>query len=207
MINKIKWIAGISIIFFLILATNYVDRNDFQRIQDTMQTIYEDRIVAQDYVMELFMIYHEKALVNADASTSFNKGRNDLLNKNMQDYITKFATTRLTVKEQNLFDELVLRFDNVKKVEQSFGESISVADRQAYTSVLIDLQKSLFDLSKIQVEEGRRQLYIGKKAIYSIELLKKIEVYFLILLAVIVQLLILYKPKQKQQPNPINSPL
>jgi hypothetical protein len=46
------------------------------------------------------------------------------------------------------------------------------------------------------LEEGSRQLKISRRAIDTIELFTQIEIYILIFLAIIVQIIVMYKPKE-----------
>ncbi|MDG1728743.1 MAG: hypothetical protein P8K68_03220 [Algibacter sp.] len=63
--NKIKWVLGISMIFILILSTNLIDRNSFVRMKDSVVTIYEDRIIANDLIFEMSKSVHEKEIAVA----------------------------------------------------------------------------------------------------------------------------------------------
>lgn len=68
--NKIKWVLGILMIFILILSTNLIDRNNFIRVEDSVVTIYEDRIIANDLIFDISKSIHEKeiAIVSSDSS-------------------------------------------------------------------------------------------------------------------------------------------
>lgn len=57
------------------------------------------------------------------------------------------------------------------------------------------LKGDLDDLSDIQMMEGRRQLFAGKKAVSSADLFTQLEIVALILLAIAVQIIILYSPR------------
>ena len=52
-------------------------------------------------------------------------------------------------------------------------------------------------MAKIQLIEGEKQMSISKKAIDKIDLFTSIEIYILIVLAIIVQGIILYTPKKE----------
>jgi hypothetical protein len=59
------------------------------------------------------------------------------------------------------------------------------------------IKQILAELSKIQLNEGGRQMSISKKAIDTVELFTQIEIYLLVFLAIIIQIIVMYKPKQK----------
>ena len=50
--NKIKWTLGILMVFVLIVTTNLIDRNNFVRVKDSVVSIYEDRLVAKNLILE-----------------------------------------------------------------------------------------------------------------------------------------------------------
>ncbi len=196
MITKVKWILGISMVFFLILATNYLDRNNFRQVQESIETLFADRIVAQDIVFEMSMIHHEKLQLMPVSPVQFPVEAQQSLNKKMSDWIQAFSETKLTPKEENLFNDLQTDFKKVSAIETQMQTQSDVATLQAYQLALKELNDSIYTLSKFQVEEGRRQLMIGKKAIGSINMLKNLEFYVLLILAILIQILLIYKPKQ-----------
>jgi len=58
-----------------------------------------------------------------------------------------------------------------------------------------EVKDNLYDLSKIQLDEGKKQMSISEKAISSVELFTQIEIYILIFLAILIQIIVIYKPK------------
>ena len=113
--NKIKWILGISVVFLLIIATNYVDRSNFRRVQNSIETIYEDRLVAQDLVFKMSLIIQHKVLdYSIDDSLRMDKDyRQD--NANMDSLLVRFHETRLTRNEAVI----------LKTFEDNFAEARS----------------------------------------------------------------------------------
>jgi len=69
--NKVKWILGILMIFILIIATNLIDRNNFLRIKDSLDTIYEDRLIVKDLIFKMSKSVQEKELAVARLDTVF----------------------------------------------------------------------------------------------------------------------------------------
>jgi hypothetical protein len=54
-------------------------------------------------------------------------------------------------------------------------------------------------LDKIQIDEGKRQLSISKKAVDSIELFTQIEIVILIVMALAILVVICYNPAKKKK--------
>ena len=63
--TKIKWVLSVLLVFFLILATNLIDKDNFRRVKNSIVTIYEDRLVANDLIFELSQLVHQKELAAA----------------------------------------------------------------------------------------------------------------------------------------------
>ena len=104
--NKIKWVLGILMIFTLILATNLIDRNNFFRVKDSVVTIYEDRIIANDLIFEMSKLVHEKEVAIALSDSVFFIQTNLDVNNNIQNLISRFELTKLTIEESKIFNEL-----------------------------------------------------------------------------------------------------
>ena len=195
--NKIKWVLGILMIFTLVLTTNLIDRNNFVRVKDSVETIYEDRIIANDLIFEMAKLVHEKEVAVSLSDSVFFSQTNLSVNNNIQNLISRFELTKLTIEESKIFNELKSNFQNLINSENKLINS-NFEDK---TKVLIDISNIKFnlgDLSKVQLNEGKRQMSISKHAMNTIELFTKIEVYFLVLLAITIQIIVMYQPKQKE---------
>jgi len=59
-----------------------------------------------------------------------------------------------------------------------------------------EISLNLYDLSKVQLNEGKRQMILNNKTMENIDLFAQLEIIFLIIMAVLVQIIILYKPKE-----------
>ena len=64
--------------------------------------------------------------------------------------------------------------------------------------LLFEIDENLYDLTKIQLNEGRRQMSISQKAIDTVELFTQIEIYLLVFLAIVVQVIVMYNPKKEK---------
>lgn len=177
--NKIKWVLGISMIFILILATNLIDRNNFIRVKDSVVTIYEDRLIAGDLVFKMFKLVKQKEVALKLSDTLFFNKENDKINDHISNLILMFEQTKLTYEERTIFKNLKSNFKTLNDLEITFTES-SFKNKGNQEYVLISINKNLDDLSKIQLNEGRRQMSICKRATGAVELLTQIEICLLI---------------------------
>ncbi|WP_166959917.1 MCP four helix bundle domain-containing protein [Yeosuana marina] len=192
--NKIKWVLGILMVFILILATNLIDRNNFIRVKDSVVTIYEDRLIASDLVFKIFKSVNKKEVALKLLDTSFFHQKNQAVNDDIHNLISRFELTKLTPEEQTIFKNLKSNFETLKSVERNFIAS-NFTEKSNQENIIININKNLDDLSTIQLNEGNKQMSIGKRAVSSVELFTQIEICLLIILAIIIQIIVMYKPK------------
>ncbi|MBP93496.1 MAG: chemotaxis protein [Flavobacteriaceae bacterium] len=194
--NKIKWVLGILMVFVLIITTNLIDRNNFLRVKDSVTTIYEDRLIANDLIFEILSPVHEKEVAIALSDSSFFSNKNAVINSNIQGFIKQFEQTKLTREEQAVFSDLKRNISDLKVAETAYVDS-DFSNKNEVLSQISAVNKNLYELSKIQLNEGSRQISISNRAIETVELYTQIEIYFLIFLAIVVQIIVMYNPKKK----------
>ena len=194
--NKIKWILGILIVFVLIITTNLIDRNNFVRVRDSVVTIYEDRLIVKGIIYDISKTIQEKEVAVAKSDTSFFNTENPKINKELEVLISNYEKTKLTDEENKNFNDLKAHLKDLKASEQQFIDS-ELSDKSAINNDINAIKANLDDLSRIQLDEGNKQMAISKRAIDTVELFTQMEIYFLIFLALLIQIIIIYQPKDK----------
>ena len=194
--NKVKWILGILMIFVLIIATNLIDKNNFVRVRDSVVTIYEDRLIANDLIFEMLKSVQQKELAVLISDSTFFKNQNSKVNDNLQSLVSRFEQTKLTSEEAKVFKDLKGNVQSLINSEIQFLNS-DYSDNSQVVKNIESLKTNLNNLSKIQLNEGSRQMSISKRAIDTVELFTQIEIYILVFLAILVQIIVMYKPKEK----------
>jgi hypothetical protein len=195
--NKVKWALGLFLVFFLIIATNLIDKNNFKRIRDSVVTIYEDRLIAQDLILKLKVLVQEKEMAFMLSDTSFFKGRNTAVNREIEEIIGRYLTTRLTDDEERIFSRFQTRMGTLLKLESS-GDNSQPGDPGQYKKQIGLIKENLQELSEVQLEEGRRQSSLSKEVLETVELFTQIEIYVLVFLAILIQILVIYTPKKSR---------
>ncbi|MDC6388566.1 MCP four helix bundle domain-containing protein [Maribacter sp. PR1] len=195
-LSKIKWILGISMIFILIIATNLIDRNNFLRVKDSVTTIYEDRLVVKNIIFEIDRYIHEKELAMVRKDSAYYNNKASKINDKIQNLILRYQETKLTKEEAKVFEELKQNLVELKAQEVKFVES-GKTQKTLLESSIDDVKENLYDLSQIQLSEGNRQMNISKKAVDTVELFTQLEIYILIFLAILIQVIIIYNPKNE----------
>lgn len=193
--NKIRWAASILLVFVIVLVTNLIDRDNYASIRQSITTIYEDRIVASDLIFELSLLIQEKQLALVGRDTSYYQKRFVNANREIEDLIVRYQGTKLTQKESVIFSELRKGTNALMRLENLYTESGDLEEVDL-DAIIVEINKNLHDLSKVQLDEGKRQMEMSNKAMETIDLFTQVEIIFLVIMAVLVQIIILYKRKE-----------
>jgi hypothetical protein len=189
---KIRWVASILLVFIIVLVTNLIDRDNFTRLSYSVTTMYEDRIVASDLLFEMARINKEKQIAILTSDTIFFESQNYKYNREINQLVDNYSLTKLTEKEGVVFNQLQEELKSLKQKERS---SASLSNGEVLKSIEM-IDQHLYTLSKIQLQEGKQQVFISDRTKETINLYTQVEIIFLILMAVLIQVIILYKPKE-----------
>ena len=171
----------------------------------------------------------EKSLINnseKDASPVDVVTREDFENFNISNFaeISKFLTSasgshfqtnaldgvdllviakpmnKFSQKEQFILDELHDNHAQLIELE-SKSQLTDTLYNVNCAEVFSNINISIIELSAEQVKEGKSQKFHARDAVNTMKLFSKIEIYMLIVLALILQVIILYNPKQTVDEN------
>jgi cell division protein FtsL len=191
--NKIKWILGILSVFFIILATNLIDRKNFKIVKNSVETIYADRLLAQDILLDLSGFIWEKELAQIKYDRLQFENKNITINTRVEELMDLFSETRLTYREEIVFGQLEKNFERLKGFERT---EIQLPNPK-FSEYLGLIKDNLDDLSEIQIEEGKRELFESQRAMASVDLFTHLEIYALIIIAIFIQIVVMYNPKKE----------
>ncbi len=191
--NRINTILALAVVFLLVLATNRIDQHHFKTAQKSVNEVFKDRVLVQDYIFSMSNVLREKQLALYDSS-SVNVSSGSKQNAQIAGIISKFEATKLTPAESNLLWEFKGDFKALDKLENAV--EINFNSKEQIKERLLKLQSTLVALSEIQVHESRRLTQEAQKSLDVSNLLAKLEIFFLIVIGVAVQVLIFYKSKK-----------
>ncbi|QNR25163.1 MCP four helix bundle domain-containing protein [Croceimicrobium hydrocarbonivorans] len=194
-LTKIRWIASILLVFIVVLLTNLIDRENFNRLSYSVTTMYEDRIVASDVLFELSRIIQEKEIAIYTSDSLYPMEHKAKLDDQIDVLLDKYRQTKLTPKENFIFQQVEEELKTLQKLESKASKSTKEKTLKSIETV----DHHLVELSKIQLQEGKRQVFASEKVKNSINLFTQGEIIFLVLMAILVQVIILYKPSRAKE--------
>ncbi|MFT6000164.1 MAG: hypothetical protein ACI81P_002625 [Neolewinella sp.] len=193
LLNKIKWVLGIALIFLLILTTNLIDRQNFMIVRNSIETLYADRLVAKNIIFDISKNIGHKEISYLKLEPVQVAAGVKASNTHINGQITLFTNTKLTPNEKAVFDRFKNSLQNLQEVEMELSAGQKTKSDLAEPLALV--REYLDQLAAIQMLEGRRELYESKKAISSADLFTQLEIAVLIVLAIAIQVIIIYTPK------------
>lgn len=188
--NRVNIGLALFIVFLLVFATNRLDQRHFNTVQDTLTTIYSDRVVAQDYVYKMSNVMCKKHLKILDASLVYSQSN---LNKEFAALIDVFSTTKFTSRELRTFEELKENFNALLQLE---SKSTTLIDRDQQVLLIDAIKTDLNNLSLIQVSESKYKVGVAQRSLDTKNLMSTLEIVFLVIIGFTVQFALFYRVKK-----------
>lgn len=194
--HKLKAALCLGIILFVVLWNNIGESKTMIELGESFNTIYEDRLMAENYIYKMSEIIHQCQLLLPEY----------IENNNLKNFSIKFATTLdqlkpiislyqetvLTPKESVLFvdlknniSELAKENSNIKQNESNNHQNLSLIK-----SSLQEALTTLSAMSEIQVVVGKELREQTEASIKSSVMSSQFEVALLVIIALIIQALI-----------------
>lgn len=193
--TKFKWSLGLILVFGLVLSTNIIDKNSFERVSSSIKTMYNDRLVAHNLICQMADNVHRKELAIISNDPNFFEDENQGVNEHLTSLIKAFSKTKLISEENRVFSSLTSTCKELFALESDYpaGKAKNILMQQKLERIKTDLNH----LREIQMEEGGRQLGMSERELKVVDMFTRIEIYILVGIAVLFQIILLYRPSKK----------
>ena len=191
--RKLNLLLGLGVVLVLVIATNLIDRKNFEQIDSASKGIYSDRLVALDILYDYLKVVHQKQAVLAKKDVDTYVANVESSNNKLKGLKDKYDDTQLTTEEKKLFNQLQENFNRLKEAESNIdGENGLVTTNQVLADIVINLD----DLNDIQLDEANLLRSSSDKAINMTNLLTTLEIVFIVL--IIIFMFIIYFVDRKK---------
>lgn len=177
--------------FLLVLASNRLNQRNFTTVEDSVDSVYRDRLVVQEYIYTLNNLFHKKELFLTQ-NDSDKEGMPQF--PVVEDILADFSKTVLTTEESMYLTELKDNYTKLKKLE------LKKDTKEEMVSVLNKISDNLDELSKVQLMEGEQLTQRSKRSLGMNQLLSRLEIVFLIIIGLLF-LIIVFKPEKPEGPE------
>ena len=194
--QKLRTAAALIVVFLLIYGTNRLDRHHFENVQHIMNTVYEDRIVAQHYIYQLSNLYRQKS---EGAPGSLKEEAAKDINRQIDEYIGLFSATKLTSKEAQVFQLLEKNNEELSALEANLAArpdgSLNQEKISQFKAKVEMIFENLDRLSEIQLNEGGRLRRVAQDSLDTNSFFSQLELLRLVFIGLLVQVILFYAPK------------
>lgn len=161
--NKMTASGVLLTLCILVLFSNYVDRDHTNNVKNSISTLYEDRLIVEDYILKMTIDIYEikQALHVAGQGGEPSAGQVSALLSHIDGLSEAYLKTKFTQDEDVTFAELL---NTLKKFDTSSSQSDEDKLDLANQALVL-----LSKLSSIQLEESKlimkqvEDLYISGK--------------------------------------------
>ena len=196
---KIKIAIALSLVLFLIFAKSLVDKSNVDELEASFISVYEDRLVVQDYIFHISeLLFRMKLIVaNTESLEEYVAVKNQVLGYHDQilNIISDFEKTRLTPKEAEYLTEFKSLVRDKLEVESYFTnlEDKGTGYEESIKKFNTDFERVFYDLrelSKIQLREGEKLTNLSYRIKARSDIWLQFEYAVLFVLLIIISMLV-----------------
>ncbi len=183
--RRLKFVLVLGVSFLLILIANLIDYKYLSNVRRNVNSVYNDRVVAQDYIYRLSKLFHQKQLSMGQNTSDLNRShQNDSIDR----LLFHFSKTELTRSEAGFFFDLQKNYVELMSLENVLkrpnGPTLDI--RQDIGRELKEIRKNLDDLEGVQFKEGAEMTQSSNRSLGMNAFLSKLELAFLIVNGVVI---------------------
>ena len=186
--EKRKAAIALFAVLGVILLNLYLNNKDYDKLDQNMSSIYEDRLMPAGYLFQISDHLYQKQLIHMDEQISFATMQPRLQEHDLAiaKLVKAYEATYLTTAEQNHWKQLVKSMTEYRLAEAN----ANLHNAAILTTSFTRAQLALNQLNTLQATEGNL-LQRNTKAIISETVLHTyLEIAMIVILAAIVLLLL-----------------
>jgi len=180
--------------FLLVLASNRLNNRNFSTVEHGVDSVFEDRLVVQEYIYTLNNLFHKKELFLANSTTD-NKAIPQY--PEIKNILADFEKTDLTREESLFLTSLKENYAELKTLEINHTKNDS--SKEEIISVLNSISRNLDELAEVQLLEGRQLTQRSKRSLGMNQLLSRIEIVFLIIIGILFLVIVFHRDKSNMR--------
>lgn len=181
--NKLTASGVLVLLCLLVLFSNYTDRIHTNNVKNMISTMYEDRLIAEEYILKMLNGVHQIKEVlksNTDDESKVNEVGNLFINIKEVNYA--YQATKLTAVEK-------IKADELSATLREF-ESSHLKDTQIKLVLANKLLDTLIQLSDIQLSESKQIMKYAESLYASSKTSSQFVFALIIIILLVLQALV-----------------
>jgi hypothetical protein len=172
----------------VLIIGNRVENRDFERIQHSLQAIYNERVIAQEIIYDLSSAFHKSHLqYSKDSSMASIVLDFNQMNTQIDMLIGKYSSSFITEEEKT----------ELRRFEENYGllktkMDAPVKGDHEIENLFGNISDNLDNLIDIQLIESKLLVKEGQKSLNSNRVLSFTEILLCILVGIIFLVLLFY---------------
>ena len=166
----------------LVMLTNLREQRTTKRISTAVTSIYEDRLVVAEYILQLSK--------QIDGIITYLEKGEYLDTARIRNHLSNILALNLLYEETNLTSLEESNFDTFKALCKTISENNKAYNHASTLLAAQEAEKTLQTLSSIQIEEGKNKLDEVLDMTNFSNILSYLELVILIIVAAIIQMLV-----------------
>jgi len=180
--------------FLLVLASNRLNNRNFSTVEHGVDSVFEDRLVVQEYIYTLNNLFHKKELY-LSSNTRNHKAIPQY--PEINSILADFEKTDLTREESLFLTSLKENYAELKTLEANYTNDGT--SKEKIVSVLGSISGNLDELAEVQLSEGRLLTQRSKRSLGMNQLLSTIEIVFLIIIGILFIVIVFHRDKSNME--------
>lgn len=194
--NKLVASMVLLALCLLVLLSNYLDRIHTENVKNSISTMYEDRLIVEDYILKMTRnVYQIREIIKSEETQEIKDISVSGLTRDFKNTYNLFSKTRLTKTEKTTAVALI---DNFRKFERILSNDKNVPF--IHTDKIL---ASLNQLSAIQLEESKLIMQQVESQYATIKASSQFAFAIIIIILIVLQIMVfsggslipLFKPK------------
>jgi len=183
-------------VLVLVLANNLRDRSNSERLKTAFESIYEDRLMVESYILRLSEELHQiqEILENPVVRQT----------ENLQRKLSEIEQINLLYLNTELTKAEEMHFEHFEKLTLELDKALQNGKIESANSKIEEALMDLRLLSEIQISEGQSLLTQSQQLFKSSSISSQFEICLVIILGLMVQG-ILFASKTLQKQNSIST--
>lgn len=183
---KIRTVSFLAVILIVVLLGNFIERNSYTTLDDSIVSIYKDRLEVSQFIYEISNSLYQKRLLLSETenTTSTTIAQVNAHNDNIFEQVRKYEETVLTKEEKNKWASFKNSLSEYNSLEQQWLNSPAKGNFALVASQFNTTTGYLDALSSIQVGEGHHILQDSHSMVNNRLVFSSFEISLLIILGI-----------------------
>lgn len=162
--NKMTASGILLLLCALVLFSHYIDRDHTQKVKSAISTLYEDRLIAEEYILKMTrLVYQIKEVLLTEQPEDYKSNHLQPLILQLEEINTAYLQTKFTPLETKKSTELVMHLNRLKTSDLN-NRPAQLGTAEAALLVLGELSAIQLDESKQIMAEAEILYLSGKTA-------------------------------------------